>query len=405
MEGKLLPRLRFAGFSEEWQNLSLKEIALKIKDGTHFSPKTFKTGEFKYLTSKNVKNGYLDFSNLEYISKVDHQKIYSSSDVKLNDILLTKDGTIGQCCVNTLDEEFSLLSSVAFIRVKNDFSNYFVYQLLVSDIGQREIKKAIAGQALKRITLSKINDFNFNYPSLPEQEKIAAYLSSIDEKISLLIEKKKGLSRYKKAMMQQLFSQQIRFKDENGNDFANWEHDRLDMVCNIVGGGTPDTSDHKYWNGEINWFTPTEINSKYLSVSKRKISELGLKKSSAKLLKKGTVLFTSRATIGECGILMNDATTNQGFQSLVSINNTYNEFLYYWTQYKKNTFLKLSSGSTFLEISKTEMAKIIFSAPCFEEQLKIANFLAAIDESIDKVNEQIKQTKNFKKAMLQQMFV
>lgn len=405
MTEKLEPQLRFPEFEGEWKDFILRDISLRIKDGTHFSPKTFKTGDFKYLTSKNVKNGYLDLSNLEFISREDHQKIYSSSDVRLNDILLTKDGTIGQCCVNTLDEEFSLLSSVAFIRVKENFSNYFVYQLLVSDIGQKEIKKAIAGQALKRITLTKINDFKFNYPSLPEQKKIADYLSFIDQKINLLEEKKTELLRYKKAMMQRLFSQQIRFKDENGNDFPNWEEKKLGEIGDITGGGTPDTTNEEFWNGGINWFTPTEINSKYIYNSKRTISELGLKNSSAKLLKLGTILFTSRATIGECGILKKVAATNQGFQSFYPSNNNYNEFVYYWVLNNKQIFLKLSSGSTFLEISKSQIEKINLKIPLLPEQQKIADFLSVIDESIDIVNEQIRETQAFKKAMLQQMFV
>ena len=189
----------------EWEEKKLSEICLKIKDGTHFSPKTFEVGEYKYLTSKNVKNGYLDFSNLEFVSADDHKKIYSSCDVKFGDVLLTKDGTIGQCCVNTLTEEFSLLSSVAFLRLKSEFNNYFLYHILLSDLGQKEINGVIAGQALKRITLTKINDFKFMFPCLEEQTKIANFLSAIDQKIEVVAQQIEQAKLWKKGLLQQMF--------------------------------------------------------------------------------------------------------------------------------------------------------------------------------------------------------
>jgi type I restriction enzyme S subunit len=189
----------------EWEERKLSDICLKIKDGTHFSPKTLEVGDYKYLTSKNVKNGYLDFSNLEFVNAEDHKKIYSSCDVKFGDVLLTKDGTIGQCCVNTLTEEFSLLSSVAFLRLKTQFNNYFLYHLLVSDFGQREINGVIAGQALKRITLTKINDFKFMFPCFEEQTKIANFLSAIDQKIDVVSEQLEQAKLWKKGLLQQMF--------------------------------------------------------------------------------------------------------------------------------------------------------------------------------------------------------
>ena len=189
----------------EWEERKLSDICLKIKDGTHFSPKTIEVGDYKYLTSKNVKNGYLDFSNLEFVNAEDHKKIYSSCDVKFGDVLLTKDGTIGQCCVNTLTEEFSLLSSVAFLRLKTQFNNYFLYHLLVSDFGQREINGVIAGQALKRITLTKINNFKFMFPCFEEQTKIANFLSAIDQKIDVVSEQLEQAKLWKKGLLQQMF--------------------------------------------------------------------------------------------------------------------------------------------------------------------------------------------------------
>lgn len=206
-EGEKVPKYRFKEFEKEgeWVEKKLEDISIKIQDGTHFSPETFDKGDFLYITSKNVKNGYLDLSNSQFISKENHEAIYKRCDVKEGDILLTKDGTIGQSCVNNLTIPFSLLSSVAFIRLKSNFSNYFLYHLFVSPIGQSKIESQIAGQALKRITLSKINNFNFLFPSLKEQKKIASCLSSLDELIMAETEKIGLLKLHKKGLMQGLF--------------------------------------------------------------------------------------------------------------------------------------------------------------------------------------------------------
>ncbi len=163
----------------------------------------------------------------------------------------------------------------------------------------------------------------------------------------------------------------------------DWIKTCLFNVAIVVGGGTPDTSISSYWNGNIQWFTPTEIGqSKYVSSSKQTISKQGLLKSNAKILPKGTILLTSRATIGECSITQNECTTNQGFQNLIAKPNMFNEFLYYLVKTKKRQFIKYASGSTFLEISNNEIKKTKCSIPDTEEQKYIVSFLSKIDERI-----------------------
>lgn len=141
--------------------------------------------------------------------------------------------------------------------------------------------------------------------------------------------------------MQKLFSKKLRFKDENGNDYPEWEEKKLGEIGEVIAGGTPSTENSEYWNGNINWFTPTEIGKKkYLFESNRKITAEGLKNSSAKILRKGTILLTSRASLEDMGILMNDSATNQGFQSIQVNKNNNNEFLYYCGQIIKKICLK-----------------------------------------------------------------
>lgn len=176
---------------------------------------------------------------------------------------------------------------------------------------------------------------------------------------------------------------------------SDWTLCSLSDIANVVGGGTPDTADETLWNGDIQWFTPTEVgHSKYVSKSIRTISQNGLKKSSAKILPKGSVLLSSRATVGECSIAQIDCTTNQGFQSLIPKTNVNNEFLYYLAQTKKRHFIKYASGSTFLEISNGEIKKTKCFVPQIEEQTKIAEFLSLIDRKLEVQNKIIKHRKS-----------
>ena len=178
----------------------------------------------------------------------------------------------------------------------------------------------------------------------------------------------------------------------------NWSAKRLSDIAEVVGGGTPDTSDPTLWNGGIQWFTPTEVGrSKYVSMSIRTISQLGLKKSSAKILPAGSILLSSRATVGECSIAKKNCTTNQGFQNLIPKNGVNNEFLYYLVQTQKRHFIKYASGSTFLEISNSEIKKTRCVVPRIEEQTEIARLLSMIDNKIEVQSKIISDLKTLKK--------
>ena len=184
----------------------------------------------------------------------------------------------------------------------------------------------------------------------------------------------------------------------------NWSAKRLSDIAEVVGGGTPDTTDSTLWNGGIQWFTPTEVgHSKYVSMSVRTISQLGLQKSSAKILPAGSILLSSRATVGECSITQQDCTTNQGFQNLTPKKGINNEFLYYLAQTKKRHFIKYASGSTFLEISNSEIKKTKCAVPGIEEQTEIATFLSAIDKKIEVQNKIISKYETLIKGLYTQL--
>ncbi|MBA1433863.1 restriction endonuclease subunit S [Bombilactobacillus bombi] len=187
-----------------------------------------------------------------------------------------------------------------------------------------------------------------------------------------------------------------------------WEEKKLGEVSKIVGGGTPDTSIKEYWDdGNINWYSPTELKNKsYLNNSEKKITELGLKKSAAKLHPPlSTILFTSRAGIGNMGIITTPAATNQGFQS-IELNKGYNSYFVYSYGFSiKKQALRLASGSTFLEISNTDMKRIYLFFPEDVEQQKIGALFSKIDQLIDLQQQKLAKIKLLKKALLQKMFV
>ena len=207
-EGETQPCLRFPEFQDagEWSREPLGSLCSRIMDGTHFSPKS-KEGTRPYLTSKNIKDGRIDLSSLSYISEEEHAEIYGKCPVKLRDVLLTKDGAnTGNCALNNLDFEFSLLSSVAVLRGNpSKLHPEFLFQLILSDSTQSLIAESMAGQAITRITLAKIGGFVVAVTSLDEQQRIASCLSSLDALITAEAQKLEALKTHKKGLMQQLF--------------------------------------------------------------------------------------------------------------------------------------------------------------------------------------------------------
>ena len=180
----------------------------------------------------------------------------------------------------------------------------------------------------------------------------------------------------------------------------------IGQICSIVGGGTPDTNNKEYWNGGIQWFTPSEVGKeKYVSDSNRTISIDGLRNSSAKLLPPYSILLSSRATVGECSINLKECCTNQGFQSAVpnsSITST--EFLYYRLLTHKRDFIKKACGSTFLEISAKQISKLNTCIPAKPEQKKVADLLSLIDERITIQNKVIEKYESLIKALCNHLF-
>ena len=179
----------------------------------------------------------------------------------------------------------------------------------------------------------------------------------------------------------------------------DWEVKTIASLGNIVGGGTPSTIIPAYWDGGIQWFTPAEIGaSKYISKSERSISKLGLQSSAARILPKDAILLTTRASIGLSAILLNEATTNQGFQSIIVNTNHCNEYAYYALKTKVSEMLTLASGSTFAEISKAKLASIKLPIPPIAEQRAIAEALSDVDGLIAALDKKIAKKRLLKQG-------
>ena len=194
----------------------------------------------------------------------------------------------------------------------------------------------------------------------------------------------------------------IRFKGFT----KDWKKQQLGDCADIIGGGTPATSNQEYWDGDINWYSPAEIGDKiFIDKSKRKITSLGLKESSAKILPIGTVLFSSRAGIGNTAILVKEGATNQGFQSIIPHKgklDTY--FIFSRTRELKKYGETNGAGSTFIEVSGKQMENMPIINPEIDEQEAIGNFFQNIDRLINTSQAKLDKLKNIQKACLEKMF-
>ena len=407
------PKLRFKEFDQKWGVDALQD-QIDFLAGYAFDSKLMSNEPQKYQLIKmsNVYQNQLDLTrNPSYWTNIDSK--IEKFLLKKGDIVLTLTGTVGKTDYGynveiDKDDKFLLNQRLVRLRAKQDLSDskFIQYRISTDKFFYHFFNSSKGGTGNQsNVSIEDLKLLELNFPSKEEQTKIASFLSAVDEKISQLTQKHQLLSQYKQGMMQKLFSQQLRFKADDGSEFGEWENTVLGDIADIVGGGTPSTNNEEYWSGDVVWLTPSEINQKFIGESKRTISELGVQKSSAKKLPIGTILFTSRATIGEVAIAIAEVTTNQGFQSFISNEITFNEFLYYWIVNNKKSFIERASGSTFLEISKSKIQPMEISLPCLEEQTKIANFLSAIDQKIEVVAQQIEQAKIWKKGLLQQMFM
>ena len=262
----------------------------------------------------------------------------------------------------------------------------------------------MVGSTFKRVNIHQIRNFTIPVPSPDEQEAIAEALADADaliEFLEQLIAKKRQI---KQGAMEELLTGKKRLAGFSGE----WEVKPLGELAIIRGGGTPSTTQPQFWDGDVLWCTPTDITGlnglKDLTDTSRKLSYLGLKSSSAEIIPAHSIVMTSRATIGECAINRVPVCTNQGFKNFVPFDNFDVEFLYYLLLTQKQDFISLCSGSTFLEIGKTQLASFEIRVPTTkDEQIAIASVLSDMDAEIVALEAKLTKTQQVKQGMMQEL--
>jgi len=187
-----------------------------------------------------------------------------------------------------------------------------------------------------------------------------------------------------------------------------WKWLKVEDFAEVVSGGTPSTDKPEFWNGDIAWITPKDLSDfkfRYIRRGERNISRKGLESSNAKLLPKGTVLLSSRAPVGYLAIAKNELSTNQGFQSLVPKENVITEYLYYLLKDNIEYLKSQASGTTFGELSKSTLKKLLFLLPPLPEQKAIAEVLSSIDDKIDLLHRQNKTLEEMAMTLFRKWFI
>ncbi|AXH52051.1 restriction endonuclease subunit S [Clostridium perfringens] len=397
-----VPKLRFKGFEDEWENYKLGSFSEKITEKN----KGFKV---KNVISNSAKNGLIsqrDFFEKDIANKnnIDGYYIIKNGDFVYNP---RKSNEAPYGPINKYKfKDDGVVSPLYFcFRINNKVSNEYLEEYFKSSKWYRYVHmNSDQGARHDRVSIkdSEVMNMKIKLPSLQEQEKIANFLSKVDSIIEKQEKKVEYWNSYKKGMMQKIFSQKIRFKDGNGMDYPEWQKKKLGNVCLMFSGGTPASKNKIYYDGDIPFIRSAEINS---FTTELKISELGLKNSSAKIVDKGDLLYALYgATSGEVGIARMKGAINQAILCIRS-KEIINCYLLNLLQYNKEKIIETYIQGGQGNLSASILKELNFDFPCLEEQTKIANFLSNIDNIIEKESKKLEELKQWKKGLLQQLFV
>lgn len=390
-----------------WNEKKLKDCVTFSKGGTLSKTDLDPNGDMPCLLYGELYTTYGEVTSA-VISKTN-----STPDLvkgQKNDVLLPMSGETAEdiakaTCV--LQDGVAYGGDLMVLRSDSLNGSFLSYSL--NSVNRRQISRIAQGKTVVHINSARVSEISINVPYLEEQKRIVAFFTALDEKIRLSQQKLTIVSKIKNGITKKIFSQEVRFNNTDGSFFKSWKSYTVGELAEVIGGGTPSTQNSDYWDGDIYWLTPAEINSKWVHSSNRKITVSGLNNSSAKLLPKGALLLTTRATLGACSINNQDnpVCTNQGFQSLVCNDFVDNEFMYYVVtanEFQK-AMIKRASGSTFLEISSKNLKAISVNLPSLEEQRQIATLLSSLDEKIECLKQRVEVLKTQKASLMQQMFI
>nr|WP_168398654.1 restriction endonuclease subunit S [Acinetobacter indicus] len=405
------PKLRFKEFDGDWKQETLKNLA------------TFSKGKgiSKADISEDGINLCIRYGELytTYGQVIDH--IHSRTNVSKSECILSKAGDViipasGETQIDIATASCVLhddiiLSGDLNILSHEENGSWLAYYL--SSAKKLEIAQLAQGNSVVHLYSSQLKDLKINKPSKEEQTKIASFLSAVDEKISQLTQKHELLSQYKQGMMQKLFSQQIRFKADDGSEFGEWEETTLGALYNI--GSSKRVLQEDWKSKGIPFLRTREIISLIdktnfsspIFIAEKLYDELTNKYGA---IKENDILVSGVGTVGKAYIVKASdkfyfKDGNVIWLRSKELNNS--RFIYYFFQshIMENYFVSNKSITTVDTFTIDQAKKVKLLNPSIEEQTKIANFLSIIDQKIEVVAQQIEQAKQWKKGLLQQMFV
>ena len=395
-----IPKLRFPEFSGEWEKSELGKFTQEITRVNSNSDAP--------IMMISAANGFILQSN-KYSKEMTGQSLKKYIELHAGEFAYNHGASklkkYGACFCLDLDK-----ARIPFVyhcfKLTEGNTKFFSYLLnrtqLDSELA-RYISSSARMDGLLNISYTDYMKINISVPTLAEQQKIADFLSNVDSIITTETKILKNLQKKKRALMQKLFTQQLRFKSDDGKDFPAWEEKKLGDVCSYIGGGTPSKKVKEYWNGNINWASVKDITGKYLYETQDKISQLGADSSATNICEPDSLLLITRMSPGKTVITKCITAINQDLKIVKSDINV--EFLHLLFQSIQTKIDEKTSGTTVKGISIEGLNQIDIRLPCKAEQQKIADCLSSLDSLIQTQQKVVTTWQQRKKALLQQMFV
>lgn len=405
-----LPTLRFRAFTRSWNQKTLGSITTFKSGNTPSKDNTkFWGGDIPWISASSMYGHYFGDST----NKITAEALSVAKKADKGSILLLVRGSMlfNKIPVGIATRDVTFNQDVKSINVLNHTSNEFLLLWFLAQ--ENRLLNMVTGTGIGagKLDTDELQSLPFVYPTdKAEQQKITDFLTSVDIKINQITERHNLLKEYKKGVMQQIFSQKIRFKGKDGEDFLKWEDKKLkDIACFFKGKGISKsdiTLDGKYpciRYGEL-YTHYNEVISSIASATNIPNSELVLSIENDVILPSSgeTQLdIATAACVQVSGVAYSGDITI--VRCNVSVNGVY--LSYYLNSAKKKDIAALSQGSSVIHLYATHLKELDIQLPCLEEQQKVAQFLQSLDKKIDAVAKQVEQTKQFKKGLLQQMFV
>lgn len=286
------------------------------------------------------------------------------------------------------------------LRSQTLYGPFLSYQ--INSSLKRKISRVAQGKSVVHIGAEKIKPISFSFPCLEEQQKIASFFSTLDQKIELNERKLEALEKLKKGVMQKIFKRAIRFK-KNGEDFPKWNKVKIQEMGEIRTGTTPKNNQEGVYDGPHYWVTPTDIKSKEIYQTNKTLTDSGLQ--SGRVIPANSVLVTCIASIGKNAILRQKGSCNQQINAITPNQNFNVDFVYYAITHAEPILHRLAGQGGMEIINKRDFSEVELFVPCLEEQNAIAAFLSSLDRKIQISSERINNLNSLKQGFMQQMFV